>query len=420
MTHADAQRLKKGEVNLGTSIMAVEFEGGVVIGADSRTTMGSYIANRVTDKLTHIHDRIYCCRSGSAADTQAVADIVAYHLSMFSVQQGERPNTHTAAALFNQLCYGNKDRLSAGIIVAGYDKENGGSVYNIPLGGGMFKQPWAIGGSGSTYVYGYCDATYKDGMNKDETVHFVKNTLALAMSRDGSSGGTIRMCVITDDGVQRLFVPGNELPQFWEPQVNVNKPAHQLAMEAEDNYPASTNNGPVILTIDGLNEESCETEYTMELDAMDTETDSLNVVDNQIDDIMAVDVHTDTFPSSVLILDTNILISNLDFLKSLHSLLRSNLCPPFGIVVPDIVIRELDAQKDSNRGISHLSRAALTWCLDCAKSSNSLVKFERSSLIDAENDDRIIGCAAHLQSKILVLLFTNDKSLAIKAESVGG
>lgn len=63
-----------------------------------------------------------------------------------------------------------------------------------------------------------------------------------------------------------------------------------------DNYPASTNNGPVILTIDGLNEESCETEYTMELDAMDTETDSLNVVDNQIDDIMAVDVHTVCLP----------------------------------------------------------------------------------------------------------------------------
>lgn len=140
---------------------------------------------------------------------QAVADVVAYHLSMFGVQQGERPSVHTAASLFNQLCYSNKDRLSAGIIVAGYDKESGGSVYNIPLGGGMFRQPWAIGGSGSTYVYGYCDATYKDNMTKDQTVEFVKNTLALAMSRDGSSGGVIRMCVITDEGVQRLFVPGN-------------------------------------------------------------------------------------------------------------------------------------------------------------------------------------------------------------------
>jgi 20S proteasome subunit beta 1 len=35
------------------------------------------------------------------------------------------------------------------------------------------------------------------------------------MSRDGSSGGVIRMCVITEEGVERLFVPGNELPKFW-------------------------------------------------------------------------------------------------------------------------------------------------------------------------------------------------------------
>jgi len=212
----DMQRLKKGEINLGTSIMAVQFDGGVVIGADSRTTSGSYIANRVTDKLTHIHDRIYCCRSGSAADTQAVADIVFYHCQMYTQQHASPPTVHTAAMLFQKLCYDNKDALSAGIIVAGWDKDVGPSVYNIPVGGGLFRQPWAIGGSGSTYVYGYCDATYKDGWGREETVNFVKNTLALAMSRDGSSGGVIRMCVITESGVERLFVPGNELPRFWE------------------------------------------------------------------------------------------------------------------------------------------------------------------------------------------------------------
>lgn len=216
MEHIDMDRLKSGEVNLGTSIMAVQFEGGVVIGADSRTTTGSYIANRVTDKLTHVHDRIYCCRSGSAADTQAVADIVHYYLQMFTQTSGAPPSVHTAAALFQKLCYENKDALSAGIIVAGWDKDAGPSVYNIPVGGGMFRQPWAIGGSGSTYVYGYCDATYKEGWGREETVEFVRNTLALAMSRDGSSGGVIRMCVITEDKVERLFVPGDQLPKFWE------------------------------------------------------------------------------------------------------------------------------------------------------------------------------------------------------------
>lgn len=122
-------------------------------------------ANRVTDKLTHVHDRIYCCRSGSAADTQAIADVVHYHMQQFtyghflficyssdlpglfrSQQAAKPPPVHAAAALFQKFCYENKDKLTAGIIVAGWDREVGPSVYNIPVGGGMFRQPWAIGG----------------------------------------------------------------------------------------------------------------------------------------------------------------------------------------------------------------------------------------------------------------------------------
>lgn len=63
--------------------MAVEFDGGVIIGADTRTSLGTYVSNRFTDKLTRITDKIYCCRSGSAADTQAIADIVQYSLNYY-------------------------------------------------------------------------------------------------------------------------------------------------------------------------------------------------------------------------------------------------------------------------------------------------------------------------------------------------
>ncbi|KAJ3283287.1 Proteasome subunit beta type-1 [Borealophlyctis nickersoniae] len=212
----ESARLKPGEVNLGTTIMAVKFKEGVIVGADSRTTTGSYIANRVTDKLTPVHDRIFCCRSGSAADTQAVADIVHYYLQLYTVQEGERPPVETAANLFRELVYQNKDALSAGIIVAGWDKYKGPSVYSINLGGSLNEQPFSIGGSGSTYIYGFCDANYHDGMTKEEAIKFTKQAVALAMSRDGSSGGVIRLAVITEEGVERHFVPGNELPRFWE------------------------------------------------------------------------------------------------------------------------------------------------------------------------------------------------------------
>lgn len=60
--------------------------------------------------------------------------------------------------------------------------------------------------------------------------------LSLAMSRDGSSGGVIRMCVITEEGVERLFVPGNELPKFWEGYEVLGQATKKLG-QAEDVAP---------------------------------------------------------------------------------------------------------------------------------------------------------------------------------------
>lgn len=58
------------------------------------------------------------------------------------------------------------------------------------------------------------------------------SALALAMARDGSSGGTIRMCVITKDKVERHFVPGNELPRFWEGKEIIGQAAHPVTVGA--------------------------------------------------------------------------------------------------------------------------------------------------------------------------------------------
>lgn len=201
---------------MGTTIMAVTFDGGVVMGADSRTSTGSYVANRVSDKITSVADNIYCCRSGSAADTQAISDYVRTYLASHTIELGGQSRVKTAATLFQKMCYENKDRLLAGIICAGYDDVDGGSVYSINLGGSCLKQPYTIGGSGSSFIYGYCDANYKKDMTRDECIEFTKNAVAHAMARDGSSGGVIRLAIIDKDGVERMFIPGDDLPyKLW-------------------------------------------------------------------------------------------------------------------------------------------------------------------------------------------------------------
>lgn len=51
--------------------------------------------------------------------------------------------------------------------------------------------------------------------------------LSLAMARDGSSGGVIRMCVITEEGAERLFIPGDQLPKFWDGREVLPTPARK-------------------------------------------------------------------------------------------------------------------------------------------------------------------------------------------------
>ena len=85
------------------------------------------------------------------------------------------PTVQVAAAMFQELCYTNKNQLSAGLIIAGYDHLAGPEVYHIPAGGSLHKQEFSIGGSGSTYIYGFCDANFRENMTKEEGIEFVKN-----------------------------------------------------------------------------------------------------------------------------------------------------------------------------------------------------------------------------------------------------
>ena len=77
----DDYDLKPGELGTGTTIMAVACaDGKVVLGADSRVSTGAYVANRISDKIAQLSEHIYCCRSGSAADTQFLTDVVRHFL----------------------------------------------------------------------------------------------------------------------------------------------------------------------------------------------------------------------------------------------------------------------------------------------------------------------------------------------------
>ena len=67
------------------------------------------------------------------------------------------------------------------------------------------------GGSGSAYIYGFCDRNWRPGMGQDECEAFVQRCVGHALARDGSSGGCIRTVCISAAGVKRSFLANDEV-----------------------------------------------------------------------------------------------------------------------------------------------------------------------------------------------------------------
>eukprot|EP00828_Plagiopyla_frontata_P012716 TRINITY_DN1731_c0_g1_i3.p1 TRINITY_DN1731_c0_g1~~TRINITY_DN1731_c0_g1_i3.p1 ORF type:complete len:217 (+),score=33.31 TRINITY_DN1731_c0_g1_i3:720-1370(+) len=196
----------------GTTIMALVYDGGVLIGADSRTTMGAYIASRASDKVEYLHDRIFCLKSGVASHTQMITKFARYNLQMHCAEIGRLPEVKTAAKLISQMQYDYKDSLLASMIIGGYDPLNGPKLYSLPPGGSVVETDYSLGGSGSGYIYGFVDANYRKNFSLEEAKQFLITAISLAMKRDGSSGGIVRIVKVTEGEVKREYFKYQDLP----------------------------------------------------------------------------------------------------------------------------------------------------------------------------------------------------------------
>ena len=51
-------------VKTGTTIAGIIFDGGVVLGADTRATEGEVVADKNCEKIHYLADNMYCCGAG--------------------------------------------------------------------------------------------------------------------------------------------------------------------------------------------------------------------------------------------------------------------------------------------------------------------------------------------------------------------
>ena len=190
----------------------------------AQVSTGTYVSNRASDKATPLWgDSVWLLRSGSAADTEAISDYVRHFARQAEGETGEAPSVGAVAAMAAEINYRNKHLLGA-MIVAGWDAAGGAQIVSLPIGGTVVPVPWAVEGSGSTFIWGYLDSEFRPGLDQAGAEALVREAVALAAARDGSSGGVIRTVVVTSAGARRGLLRGGEVPTFFEERQLASRP----------------------------------------------------------------------------------------------------------------------------------------------------------------------------------------------------
>lgn len=199
---------------MGTTLIAIQCVDGVVIASDSRTSQGVYVTSRATNKITQISPHVFFARCGAASDTQALSKFAKYFLNVLSVNS-EAPfarSVTVCANVLRKLIQGNKGRLTAGILCAGYDETDGPAVWSVETSGMALRRKYATAGSGSAFMTAYCDENFREDFTVEEASKFAVNAVTGAIVRDGSSGGAVNLVVVTKEGSKRSTVRPAQQP----------------------------------------------------------------------------------------------------------------------------------------------------------------------------------------------------------------
>lgn len=182
----------------GTTIVGVVYKDGVVLGADTRATSGSEVAEKNCEKIHYLAPNLYCCGAGTAADTEMITQMIASQLELLRMNTHSSSRVVTACTLLKRRLFRYQGQISAALILGGCDL-NGPAVYQIAPHGSTAKLNYTTMGSGSLASMAVFESAWKEDMSEQEAVDLVKRAIGAGIFNDLGSGSNCDVCVLRMD-----------------------------------------------------------------------------------------------------------------------------------------------------------------------------------------------------------------------------
>ncbi|CAN5258815.1 proteasome subunit beta [soil metagenome] len=189
---SDSKTVRTSE---GTTVLALRYQGGVVMAGDRQATEGNLVAHREIRK-------VFAADSFSAVAIAGTAGLAIEMVRLFQVElehyekiEGSRLSLEGKATFLARLVRGQLPMAFQGLFVvplfAGFDDISGrGRLYTYDVVGGRYEENnFGSTGSGASLAKSYLRANFVDDLTSEQAFDVAVGALVSAAQEDTATGG---------------------------------------------------------------------------------------------------------------------------------------------------------------------------------------------------------------------------------------
>jgi len=149
-------------------LIGIQGKDFVLLASDTKNARSVVTMKDDQDKMVTVSDSILMAVCGEAGDTIQFPEYISKNIQLYKIKNGYELSPH-AAANYTRRCMAeslrSKRTKQVNLLMAGYDKEDGPSLYFLDYLASCNKMPFAIHGYGSLFAMSILDKYYRPDLD---------------------------------------------------------------------------------------------------------------------------------------------------------------------------------------------------------------------------------------------------------------
>jgi proteasome beta subunit len=185
----------------GATAVGIAYKDGVVLGAEKRITLGSFVRSKSGKKVFRVTDNVGAVCAGMVADMQNLVKEVSVYSKLKELESHKPMKPNSVAKLMSTLMFQNRYApLLTQVILGGVGAEP--VVYVLDPLGSVISDQYATVGTGEETAIGVVEAGYKPAISQKDAKELLVSSIKAAIARDAMSGNGIDVMTVDRSGIK--------------------------------------------------------------------------------------------------------------------------------------------------------------------------------------------------------------------------